>query len=92
LNKVIAKEGVPNSNFTADGAQAKLEQIVYGFNDPRKPANIHLTLSYGPFNSGCHLGCHLDYHLTSSVNIPLSCVLLDPFVTTVDDNNRIVSQ
>jgi hypothetical protein len=26
--------------------------------------NIHLTLSYCPFNIGCHLGCHLDFHLT----------------------------
>jgi hypothetical protein len=26
--------------------------------------NIHLTLSYWPFNNGCHLGCHLDFHLT----------------------------
>ncbi len=31
---------------------------------------IHLTLSYRPFNIGCHLGCHLDLHLTSSVNAP----------------------
>jgi hypothetical protein len=26
--------------------------------------NIHLTLSYCPFNIGCHLGWHLDFHLT----------------------------
>jgi hypothetical protein len=26
--------------------------------------NIHLTLSYHPFNIGCHLECHLDFHLT----------------------------
>ncbi len=26
--------------------------------------NIYLTLSYHPFNIGCHLGCHLDFHLT----------------------------
>ncbi len=29
--------------------------------------------------------------LTSSMNTPLSYVLVDSFVTTVDDNNRIVS-
>jgi hypothetical protein len=39
--------------------------------------NIHLTLSYQPFNIECHLGCHLDENsfntdLTSSVNAPLT--------------------
>jgi hypothetical protein len=27
-------------------------------------ANLHLTLNYRPFNTGCHLGCHLGFHLT----------------------------
>jgi hypothetical protein len=40
LNMVIVKEGVPNPNFMANGAQSKMEhviQIVYGLDDPSKP-------------------------------------------------------
>jgi hypothetical protein len=49
----------PNTMFSHLGLEP-----IYHEEDFMLRLTFFLTLSYHPFNIGCHLGCHLHFYLT----------------------------